>query len=454
MSADAGIETERLPPGFVLGAATSAYQIEGYGDDGRGPSIWDTFAARPGAIVDGSDGSVACRHIELWPRDLDLLADLGLTAYRFSVSWPRVMPQGRGGLNLRGLDFYDRLVDGLQERGITPYLTLYHWDLPQALEDEGGWTSRDTAHAFADYAEVVANRLGDRVPSIATLNEPWCSAFLGYLHGEHAPGKRGDVEGLARSIHHLLLGHGLALERLRSAAPLSKGGIVLNFTPAYAGSDSSADVAAAARHEAVNHDVFLGPLFAGAYPAEVLAHLPLPVEDGDLAVIGAPVDFLGVNYYTRCLIVDDPGSAWPSVRTLRSADAPHTAMDWEVYPEALEDLLVRLWRRTGVPLLVTENGAAYHDPASVAGGAGGGAESIADPERVEYYRKHVAAVARAAQRGADVRAYFAWSLLDNFEWAHGYTQRFGIVHVDFATQVRTPKDSALWLAALNRSSSS
>lgn len=440
-----------LPPGFVLGAATSSYQIEGYGDDGRGPSIWDTLCAKPGAIVDGSDGSIACRHLELWPQDLDLLAELGFSAYRFSVSWPRVIPTGRGAVNDRGLDFYDRLVDGLVERGIEPYLTLYHWDLPQALEDLGGWTSRDTAYAFAEYADLVAQRLGDRVRSLATLNEPWCSAFLGYLYGEHAPGIRGDRVGMARAVHHLLLGHGLAIERLRSAAPASDLGIVLNFTPGYAATDAPADVAAVARHETENHDMFLGPLVAGAYPSEVLEHWRLPIEDGDMAVISRSIDFLGINYYTRCLVVDAPGAPWPSIGTVAADHAPHTAMGWEVYPAALEELLARLSARTGLPLYVTENGAAYADPDTLPTAAvGTTAAAVADAERVDYYRRHLTAVANAVARGADVRGYFAWSLLDNFEWAYGYTKRFGIVHVDFRTQLRTPKDSALWLSRLGR----
>ena len=434
----------KLPAGFVLGAATSSYQIEGYGDDGRGASIWDVFCTTPGKIVDGSDGSVACQHLSRWPQDLDLVRDLGFGAYRFSVAWPRVLPEGTGRVNERGLAFYDRLVDGLLERGIAPYMTLYHWDLPQALEDRGGWTARDIAVAFADYAEIVASRLGDRVSSIATLNEPWCSAFLGYLYGEHAPGIHGDRDGMASTIHHLLLGHGLAMQRMRSVAPRPELGIVLNFTPGYAATQGSADIAAAARHETANHDVFVEPLFGGGYPAEVLANLRLPIQEGDMQLIESPIDFLGINYYTRCLLVDDPQGPWPNARSVPAPAAPHTAMRWEVYPTALEDLLVRLSRRTRVPLFVTENGAAYDDPDTIDG------SGVADPERTAYYREHISAVLRAAQRGADVRGYFAWSLLDNFEWAYGYSKRFGIVHVDYATQVRTPKDSAKWLSALSR----
>ncbi len=434
-----------LPAGFLLGAATSSYQIEGYGDDGRGPSIWDAFCAKPGVIVDGSDGSVACRHLELWRQDVDLLADLGFGAYRFSVSWPRVMPTGRGPVNQHGLDFYDRLVDGLIARGVAPYVTLYHWDLPLALGERGGWTARETAHAFADYAEAVAARLGDRVRSFATLNEPWCSAFLGHLYGEHAPGIRGDRDGMARAVHHLLLGHGLALERLRATAPAAEHGVVLNFTPAYPATDAEADVAAARRHETENHESFLAPLLGGAYPPELHQHWRLPVVAGDLDVISRPMDFLGVNYYTRCLVADVPGAPWPALSTVPSHGTPHTALGWEVYPDALAELLQRLSRRTGLPLYVTENGAAYDDVTPESAAQDG---VLPDPERVAYYQQHLAAVARAVAAGADVRGYFAWSLLDNFEWAFGYTKRFGIVHVDFDSQRRTPKRSAVYLGEL------
>jgi len=434
-----------FPPDFLWGAATSSFQIEGSTTaDGRSPSIWDTFCATPGAILDGSDGTTACDHYRRWADDLDLIAELGFAAYRFSIAWPRVVPGGRGTVNAAGLDFYERLVDGALARGLTPHATLYHWDLPQVLEDDGGWTNRDTASAFADYAEAVAARLGDRVAAYATLNEPWCSAFLGYDYGEHAPGRR-EPEARQRAVHHLLLAHGLALPRLRAHAGRSRHGIVLNFTPAYPlRPHDDLDHEAVRRHETYNHDVFLAPLFEGSYPSEVLDHAiggGYPIEHGDMQLISAPLDFLGVNYYTRCLVSLAPsGGAWPAVTTHRSEGAEHTAMQWEVYPDALRDLLVDLHRRANLPLYVTENGAAYHDQSV------DGAGVIQDHDRWEYYKRHIAAVARARAAGADVRGYFAWSLLDNFEWAYGYTKRFGIVHVDYDTQARTPKLSATLLS--------
>ncbi|HLU81855.1 MAG TPA: family 1 glycosylhydrolase, partial [Trueperaceae bacterium] len=349
-----------LPTDFVWGAATSAFQIEGATTaDGRGASIWDTFCATPGTIVDASDGARACDSYARWADDLDLIRDLGFGAYRFSVAWPRVMPTGTGHVNHAGLDHYERLVDGMLARSLVPYATLYHWDLPQALEDRGGWQARDTAYAFADYAAAVVQRLGDRVASYATLNEPWCSAFLGYGTGEHAPGIRSQ-EAVQRAVHHLLLAHGLALPRMRTAAPGSSHGIVLNFTPAYPlRPDHAGDNKAATRHDLANHQVFLRPLLLGAYPAPVLAHAAgdgYPVEDGDLELIAAPLDFLGVNYYTRCLVTEAATSPWPSVATTRAEGAWHTAMGWEVYPHGLRDLLVSLGQQTRVPLFVTENG--------------------------------------------------------------------------------------------------
>lgn len=428
--------------GFVWGAASSAFQVEGATtSDGRGPSIWDTFCATPGKIDDGSDATVACDSYHRWAEDLDLLAALGLDAYRFSVAWPRVVPAGRGRVNEAGLDYYDRLVDGLLARGLKPFATLYHWDLPQPLQDEGGWVSRDTAYVFADYAQAVAARLGDRVTAYATLNEPWCSAFLAHLTGEHAPGER-DAARAQAAVHHLLLGHGLALGRLRAEAPGSAHGVVLNFTPAYPADPADpADVEAARRHDVANHEVFLGPLLGDGYPPEA-AERPHAAashaREGDLGVIAAPLDYLGVNYYTRTLVRHDPHAPWPHAAAVPAAGTPHTDMGWEVYPDGLEHLLTRLAQRTGLPLYVTENGAGYAEPETVTGEA-----PLGDEARWRYLSDHIAAVARAREAGADVRGYFAWSLLDNFEWARGYTRRFGLVHVDFATQARTPKLSAL-----------
>ena len=429
-----------FPREFVWGAATSAFQIEGATKaDGRGASIWDTFCATPGAIAAGSDGSRACESHARWAEDLDLVRSLGFGAYRFSIAWPRVMPAGTGRVSAAGLDHYERLVDGMLARSLVPYATLYHWDLPQVLEDRGGWRSRDTGFAFADYAAAVVERLGDRVASYATLNEPWCSAFLGYGTGEHAPGQR-DVEAVQRAVHHLLLAHGLALPRMRAAAPRAEHGIVLNFTPAYPRRPGDArDSEAARRHEVANHQVFLGPLIDGAYPTEVRAHAVgagYPIADGDMELIAAPLDFLGVNYYTRCIVSDEGGARWPAVATARSEGAEHTAMGWEVYPDGLRDLLIALHHRTRLPLFVTENGAAFADTDVDAAGV------IRDEDRWNYLRDHLVAVMEARAGGADVRGYFAWSLLDNFEWAYGYTKRFGIVHVDFESQRRTPKLSA------------
>ena len=430
---------------FVWGVGSSAFQVEGStATEGRSPSIWDTFCLVPGAIDDSSDGTVACDSYNRWREDLDLVKALGLGAYRFSVAWPRVLPDGRGPVNTAGLNYYDRLVDGLLERGIQPYVTLYHWDLPQTLQDEGGWASRDTAYAFADYAQAVAARLGDRVRSYATLNEPWCSAFLGHGTGEHAPGRRDPAEVQA-AVHHLLLGHGLALQRLRAEAPLADAGIVLNFTPAYPSDPADArDVEAARRHDVANHELFLGPLFAGSYPAEVVGRSGSAasyVQNGDLAVISGRCDYLGVNYYTRTLVKHDEGVPWPHARSSSPVGAPRTDMGWEVYPDGLEDLLVRLSRQTGLPLFVTENGAGLDEPETLAP-----AMRLDDERRVTYLSGHLRALERATARGADVRGYFAWSLLDNFEWARGYTKRFGLVHVDFSTQRRTPKRSATWFA--------
>ncbi|RBY85933.1 GH1 family beta-glucosidase [Blastococcus sp. TF02A-26] len=436
-----------FPPGFSFGAATAAYQIEGAVDaDGRGPSIWDTFSHTPGRTHEGDTGDVACDHYRRYPEDIALMADLGLDAYRFSVAWPRVMPSGAGRVEQRGLDFYRRLVDGLLDTGITPWLTLYHWDLPQALEDRGGWADRDTALRFADYAAVVHSALGDRVPHWSTLNEPMCSALLGYMAGQHAPGRR-DPVAAARAVHHLLLGHGLATRELRAAGADSVG-ITLNFTPMSAASASPADVDAARRLDGQQNRMFLLPVVTGEYPADVVADLaeagaPLPVEDGDLDVVATPVDWLGVNYYFRSVVSALPeptGKATPFIGAERIDDVappgPTTTMGWAVTPEAFTDLL--LWLRgiaPTLPMVITENGSAWAD----APGADGRVE---DPERVDYLVRHLAAVAAAMEQGADVRGYFAWSLMDNFEWARGYAQRFGLVHVDYATQRRTPKHSA------------
>lgn len=432
---------DRFPPDFVWGVATAAYQIEGATDeDGRGDSIWDVYARTPGKVARGETADVACDHYHRWASDLDLIADLGVDAYRFSIAWPRILPEGRGRVEPRGLDFYERLVDGMLERGIRPFATLYHWDLPQALQDLGGWPNRETVDAFAEYAAVVAERLGDRVEAYATFNEPWCSAHLGHTLGEHAPGLRDLAQGLQAS-HHLLLAHGRALPALRAHAPAAKHGIVLNLNPAYPASDAEADVAAARRFDGWFNRWFLDPLLRGAYPDDAwqgLAGDVPEVRPGDLDEIAAAIDFLGVNYYSRVVAADgDPDAPWPRIDAVPPAP-PLTEMGWEVYPRGLTDLLVRLTRDyPRLPeMYVTENGAAYPDV--VEDGA------VHDDARVAYLAGHVQAVADALREGAPVRGYFAWSLMDNFEWARGYDKRFGLVRVDYATQRRTLKDSARW----------
>ncbi|MCL3862930.1 GH1 family beta-glucosidase [Actinotalea sp. K2] len=459
-----------LPHGFLWGAATAAYQIEGAVDeDGRTPSIWDTFCRVPGAVAGKDTGDVACDHYHRWAQDVALMGDLGLGAYRFSIAWPRVRPDG-GAVNPAGLAFYSRLVDSLLERGITPWPTLYHWDLPQALEDRGGWASRDTAERFAEYTGSVHEVLGDRVSTWTTLNEPWCSAFLGYAGGQHAPGRQ-EPGAAVDAVHHLLLAHGLATRVLRAADPDAQVGITLNFTVADpADPGRPGDVDAARRVDALNNRIFLDPVLRGGYHPDVLDAFASrgftpPVRDGDLEVIATPVDFVGVNYYHGDAVSDRatedelPGGAdveRPTSPPMVGAQdvhvvprgLPRTAMDWEVQPDGLRRLLERLHTEytgpAGVALYVTENGAAFDDVVAPDG-------SVPDVDRARYLEDHLRAVHAAIGAGADVRGYFAWSLLDNFEWAYGYAKRFGIVRVDYDTQQRTPKLSALRFAGIARS---
>ena len=441
---------DELPADFRWGVATSAYQIEGaVAEDGRTESIWDTYCRVPGAIDNGDVGDPACDHYHRMPQDVELIRDLGVDTYRFSVSWPRVQPGGRGPVNEAGLGFYDRLVDELLNAGIDPWLTLYHWDLPQELEDAGGWPNRDTAYRFADYSMLVFDRLGDRVDTWTTLNEPWCSAILGYSEGRQAPGRTDFGAGID-AVHHLLLGHGLATERIRAAAtrPLSLG-ITFNLTTAHPASDSPLDLAAARREDGLANRLYLDPVLRGQYPQDVVDDLAaqghhLPVQDGDLEIISAPIDVLGVNYYFGMKFsgVDEEGRTEdehgkPVSRSL-PLGAPLTAMGWEILPDSFTELLVRLGRDyPGIPLVITENGAAFHDVPDSDG-------FVRDEERTAYLASHIAAVASARQAGADVRGYFAWSLMDNFEWSYGYDKRFGLYHVDYQTLTRTPKASALW----------
>ena len=429
-----------FPPGFLWGAATASYQIEGaVAEDGRGPSIWDTFSHTPGNTKNGDTGDVACDHYHRWREDIALMREMGLQGYRFSVAWPRILPAGRGAVNAAGLDFYDRLVDGLLGAGIQPFATLYHWDLPRPLQDAGGWANRDTAAAFADYAEIVARRLGDRVRSWITLNEPWVVAFVGNLQGRHAPGTH-DLQTALRVTHHLLLGHGLAVPRLRAATPGTPVGITLNLTPTDPAGDSPADQAAAARQDVYQNRIFLDPLSRGAYPPEAAAFLgaaTFPVQDGDLATIGAPLDFLGVNYYTRNVMRDAPGNGLLANEQV-SPPGEYTTMPWEVYPAGLRTLLNRVHRDYAFPAYyITENGAAFPDTVE-SGGA------VHDARRTAYLQAHFAAAAAAIHDGVPLRGYFVWSLMDNFEWGHGYSQRFGLVYIDYATQARLWKDSARW----------
>ena len=439
-------DTLQFPAGFVWGSATSSYQIEGaWQADGKGESIWDRFCHTPGRIVDGSTGDVACDHYHRWPDDLALMKSLGLQAYRFSISWPRVLPAGRGRVNQAGLDFYSRLVDGLLAAGLQPFITLYHWDLPQALQEEGGWPARSVAEAFVDYADVVSRALGDRVQRWITHNEPWCISFLSYQIGEHAPGRKDDWASAVAASHHLLLSHGWAVPVIRRNSPGAEVGITLNFEPAMPASRSAADLDAARHYDGYFQRWFLDPLYGQHYPADMAAHYtaqgwlnPSLIQPGDLEAIAVPTDFLGVNYYTRKVARAAAADNLP--QTLFPAPASEwTEMGWEVYPDGLYRLLSRLHFEYQVPkLYITENGTSYSDGPDAAG-------RIADTRRLAYLRSHFEAAHRALQAGVPLAGYFVWSLMDNFEWARGYTQRFGLVWVDYATQRRLPKDSALWL---------
>lgn len=440
-----------LPP-LGYGVATSAYQVEGAVDeDGRGQSVWDVFTAQPGTVKDGSDGSVACDSYHRLDEDLALLTALGVSAYRFSIAWPRVQPDGRGRIEPRGLDYYDRLVDGLLARGLRPFPTLYHWDLPQPLEDDGGWPVRDTALRFADYTGVVADRLGDRVALWSTHNEPWCTAFLGYAAGVFAPGRR-EPDAAYAAAHHLLLSHAFAREALRSAVPGAQVGLVLNLAPVWTEPDGNA--AAADQVDAIQNRLWLDPLAQGTYP-DVLTWPALTATGvalpGDLDRIRGSADWLGVNYYTPFRIGSADGGdsgvgqdvdAYPGAPPFSFRPRPPlTTMGWEVEPGGLEEVLGRVAAQLpGLPMRVTENGAAFPDGVRGPGGR------VEDVDRVDYLRGHLAAVGRARAAGAPVLDYFAWSLLDNFEWAQGYTQTFGMVSVDPLTQDRTPKRSFSWYA--------
>jgi len=428
----------RFPPGFAWGTATASYQIEGaVQEGGRGASIWDTFCARPGAILNGDTGRIACDHYHRFRDDVALLGELGARVYRFSLAWPRLMPSGRGAINEAGLDFYKRLLDELEGKSIEPWVTLYHWDLPQALEDRGGWPARDTALRFADYATAVHERLRDRVRHWTTLNEPFNSAFTGYASGEHAPGAT-DPRAAVAAGHHLLLAHGLAIARMREQDAGSQLGITLNFSPYHPASEADAD--AARRMDARQNRFFLEPVLLGRYGEDNMAELNLGrwIADGDLEVISSPLDFLGVNYYRRLVVRAGSPQGTPT-RFIGCEDVelvdrggPKSTMGWPIDPDGLYELLMRLHREFAPPpLYITENGVSCED-------------TLEDQERIDFLAAHLRAAHRALAGGVDLRGYFVWSLLDNFEWALGYEKRFGLVRVDYETLERTPRASARW----------
>ncbi|MFI2203382.1 GH1 family beta-glucosidase [Streptomyces sp. NPDC020192] len=440
------IDLAALPHDFLWGTATAAYQIEGaVAEDGRTPSIWDTFSHTPGKTANGDTGDVACDHYHRWREDIALMRQLGVNAYRLSVAWPRVLPTGTGPVNPKGLAFYDELVDALLEAGITPSVTLYHWDLPQTLQDRGGWPERDTAHALAEYASAVAGRLGDRVTLWATLNEPSCSAWIGHLEGKMAPGWT-DLTAAVRSSYHLLLGHGLAAQAVRAAAPGARVGIVNNLSTVHPATDRPEDIAAARRQDGHVNRWWLDPVHGRGFPADMVETygVELPVQSGDLDTIATPLDWLGLNYYFPAYVADAPHGPAPYVRAVRREGVPRTGMDWEIDASGIETLLLRLTEDYGArKIYVTENGSAFPDVVRPDG-------SVDDPERQEYLEQHLAACASAARKGAPLAGYFAWSLLDNFEWAYGYAKRFGLVHVDYRTQARTIKGSGHRYADLVR----
>jgi beta-glucosidase len=453
-----------FPPGFLWGTATASYQIEGaVHEDERGASIWDTFSHQPGAVWNSDNGDIACDHYHRVTEDLELMHQLGVGSYRFSVAWTRIQPDGKGPANQAGLDFYRRLIDGLLERDIEPTLTLYHWDLPQALEDQGGWVSRDTAERFAEYVDIVAHALGDGVTRWITLNEPWCSAWLGYGSGRHAPGVH-DLGRAAAANHHLLLAHGLAVPILRAAGPKTEVGITLNLGVFRPGTDHEEDVAAAQRADGNLNRLFLEPVFHARYPEDMLDHYAgfapgfSVVRDGDLTTISTPLDFLGINYYFPGTVMDSTRASearaagylvplseqFPDLRvlSLETPGSETTSMGWEVDASGLAELLIRIKEEyTSLPIYITENGAAFDDYVDPNG-------HVLDHERIDYLRDHMTAVHDALNAGVNVQGYFVWSLLDNFEWSCGYSRRFGIVWVDFPTGDRLPKASFHWYATV------
>jgi beta-glucosidase len=430
-----------FPENFVWGVATSAYQIEGaWKEDGKGESIWDRFCHTPGNIENGDTGDVACDHYHRWREDVTLMASLGIPAYRFSISWPRILPAGKGKVNQAGLDFYNALVDGLLEAGIEPYITLYHWDLPQALQDRGGWPARDTAQAFAEYTHVITRHLGDRVRNWMTLNEPHVSAFVGYLQGRHAPGHK-DMDEMVAASHHLLLAHGLGVAAIRANVPDANVGIVFNLYPVYTASPSEADKDAAQMVDGAVNRWYLDPVSGRGYPEDVVENFGKKMDfvlKGDLEKIAAPLDFLGINYYFRIIArSEEIPERENAPRTLSPSD-DMTEMGWEIYPPGLYEILDRIHRDYTFPaLMITENGAALDDHLDASG-------KVDDPDRIRFVGSHLRAAAHAIQEGIPLRGYFHWTFNDNFEWGHGFSKRFGLVYMDNETLERIPKSSAYW----------
>ena len=428
---------------FVWGVATSSFQIEGAAhEDGRGPSIWDTFCRVPGKVANGDTGEIACDHYHRYNEDLDLMKWMGVDAYRFSVAWSRVIPNGVGPINQAGLDFYDRLIDGALERGIQPWITMYHWDLPQALQDRGGWNNREVVKWFEEYANVLTNEFGDRVKHWMTLNEPLCSAWIGHLYGDMAPGIT-DLQTALNASHHLLMSHGIASQVTRTNVKDSKVGIVINVTPAVPATDSDDDRRASKLADGFDNRWFLNPVFGQPYPADVIEVLGKSpqIETGDMSLINQPMDFLGVNFYFRQTIASNPQGSPLPIKNIRRENVKRTAMDWEVHAPAFEEILTRIHRDyKPKEIYITENGSAWDDEIT--------SGEINDEERISYIQSHLDAMFAAQKQGAPIRGYFAWSFMDNFEWAYGYDKRFGLVYVDYKTQKRTPKKSALYYREL------
>ncbi|MGW8226908.1 MAG: GH1 family beta-glucosidase, partial [Anaerolineales bacterium] len=431
----------KFPPDFIWGAATAAYQVEGaWNADQKGESIWDRFSHTPGKIENGDTGDVACDHYHRWQDDIELMKAIGLQAYRFSISWPRIFPEGRGLPNQAGIDFYSKLVDNLLENGIEPYLTLYHWDLPQTLQDKGGWPARSTAEAFVEYADLLSQRLGDRVHNWITLNEPYVSAWVGYMEGRHAPGHQ-DVDEMLAAAHHLLLAHGWSIPVIRENAIDSQVGIVLNLSGMVPASNSYADRAAARIWDGFVNRWYLDPLAARGYPLDMVQHFDRPMDfvlENDLKIIARPLDFLGVNYYTRWVVRSEDIPEEENEPQTVFANPNPTEMGWEVYPEGLYEILGRIHFDYNFPkIFITENGAAYPDVINTK-------SRVEDPLRIAYLNGHLKSVSRAIAMGVPVKGYFVWSLMDNFEWAHGYSKRFGLIYIDYETQERVLKSSAEW----------